>query len=421
VTNVHYLAAGLLDDPDPGARARGRHSLPQDLGIVHEILVDVVRGGRRAAVEEMVAFLVADGRSDARSVLVAGLGVQHRDQDVIRSAIADIDVRRHEPDPRLVVPQLEPWAEVAAPDGYAELVYDVLGRHIGRLRRSIQISRSNAEAFGTTLDDAPEGWLRQTEREIAALEAITMADCRQVALALEGRGVVDRRIRRLAETVYPKQLSVFLTPLQRLRLVAERPDHNSPLLWDFDYEGVDLRLFVDALTRLGDAHARARVSRTYFSPRFSYLLPTLAWPLYATYPGTLDDCLGLAAPEVPIDPLELARALGVLVQMPVLPRRYEPRVRELAIEGASRPRAAARAVVEKHMDRVDVALAGLRHGRAPIRSSAALWLSDVRVPAVESALRAALAREGSAGARAAMEDALVRHDREPMRRRPPDQ
>ncbi|WP_028045247.1 hypothetical protein [Cellulomonas sp. URHE0023] len=358
-------------------------------------------------IDDAVTFLELNPEPAARSVLANALdGCGPYALGAIRSGLAQIDVRRHAPDLRVAVPEARPWQDLPAPDGFSERIYDVISREIGKQRRSIQTSRRMLHERGEVLEDGPHTWLGQTKAKIAWLEAVTMDDCVLAAGAVSGLGQVHPAIRKLAEIQYSKELSRQLTPLQQLRLVWDEV-HPSLLMWDFDYTGVDLRNFVDAGARLGVMRGEAWVSGQYFSETQTYLTSTLAWPLYVERPGSLDDHLGLAVPEVAVVEKTLVKALAVLEQMTAMPRRYQPRADDLAIVGPARPRAAARRVVEKHGDARALATSALKHGQAAVRGSAATWLAAQGAASALPELNSALLAEGSAGARTKLEAAIT--------------
>lgn len=408
MSTVRYISwAPMILDGRPEVRAQGYRAAPQYLDQAEQVLTRALRSANSDVVDDAVTFLERSPDPAARSVLANALDDCSRQAlPAIRSGIAHIDVRRHAPDPRVTVPEQRPWQDLPAPDGFAERIYDVIATTIGHKRCGIQTHRRLAAERGEVLDDGPTTWFGQTKAMIAWFESVTMDDCALAAGAVAGHGRVHPAIRKLADIEFAKQLSEPLEPLQRLRLTwdATRP---SVRLWNFDYSGVDLRNFVDAGARLGVLRPETWISQQYLTTTQGYLGTTMAWPLYVEDPASLDDHLGLAAPEVPVDDKTLAKALAVLEQMPVMPKRYRPRVEELAILGAARPRAAARRVVEKHGDALVVATTALRHSRSAVRGSAATWLAALGTTRAVPQLMEARLAEGSAGARTRIEAALA--------------
>lgn len=388
----------MILDASPEVRARGYLQVPRDLQEARTGLERALRSDA-GVVDDALTFLVRHQDPQARTILVEVLdGWPPYPSHAIRAAVGEIDVRRHTPDPRVVVPPFQPWPDVPAPVGFAERLYDIVQRFIGMQRRMLQQDRRFEAERGP--DERSDPWRQQTKREIAAHEAVTLEHCVEAVRAIEGRaGRVHPVIRELTDIRFADEVGPMLTPLQRLRLDWE-PDRPGVLMWNFDYSGVDLRLFADALSRLGVARPEAMIARDYLLG--DYLLPTIAWPFFVEHPERLDDCLGLAVPEAPVEEAWLVKALGVLAQMPVMPSRYLPRVTDLAVAGPARPRAAARRVVETHGDALTVATAALGHARGAVRASAAQWLGHQGTPAALPALRDALAQEGSAPARSTL-------------------
>ncbi|WP_456785725.1 hypothetical protein [Cellulomonas sp. P5_C5] len=399
MSNVRYLSwPAMILDAAPDVRAQGYLQVPDDLQEARAGLARALAGGDDV-LDDALTFLVDRGGPVARTILVEAL--DNRPPYAchpLRAAIGEIDVRRHAPDPRVVLPPFQPWPDSPAPLGFAERLYDIVARWIGMERQSLQVGRRLTGERGE--DEQSRLWRIQTERDVAAHEAITLEHCAEAVRAIEGSGGrVHPLIRKLTDIRFADEVGPMLTPLQRLRLDWE-PDRPHVLMWSFDYAGVDLRHFADSLGRLGVARPEAIVARDYLLG--DYLLPTLAWPFFVEHPERLEDCLGLAVPEMPVEDAWLIKALGVLAQMPVMPSRYLPRVTDLSVTGPARPRTAARRVVEAHGDPLTVATGALGHSRGAVRSSAAQWLGEQGATAALPALREALAREGSAPARTAL-------------------
>jgi hypothetical protein len=404
----------MILDGDAEVRSAGYRLAPPGLGDVREVLDRALTGTGPVALDALT-FLEHHPDPVAREVLVAAMvGRPGWARTETRFAVASIDSRRHGRDPEVVVPDLERWEEQPAPPLWAERAYGAVDRTIARTRRSITVSRRRAAEQGRTFDDGPDGWYAQAQRTIAVLSRVTLQDCDESAMALGGKGCVHPALRSLSHQE-ERALTEGLTVLQRLRLLAE-PTRRSAFVPGVDYSGVDLRLLVDAAERLGMQRPESAVIRDFFHPSPGYLDRALAWPLLMEQPGILDHALGLAVPEDPADDRVLVKALRVLRDMPRLPRRYLPRVAELALTGKARPRRAARLVLEVHGRPVVVAVQGLSHGRAPVRAAAGSWLAELGEPASLPELERALAREQAPSARAALSEAASRlHQLSPPR------
>lgn len=414
VSTVRYISwPAMILDRQAGVRARGYRLVPPGLEGAEQALTRALHHDSQDVIDDAVTFLEDLEEPAARSWLAKALDNRMPYPSAsIRSGIARIDARRHSPDPCVIAPPVGLWQDEPAPPDFAVRLYDVVNQEIATLRRGIQQQRRLSAAHGEHFDDGPGSWAWQANREATALERVSLEDCALAARALGGEGQVPRILSDLAGHRHGTTLTQGLTPLQHMRL--ERGGWSaSTLFWDFDYTGVDLRNLVHGLALLGVTRPESVVSRDYFTlaRSSSYLSPTVAWPLYVEQPASLDDHLGLAVPEIPVEEKSLVRALGVLEQMPVMPRRYGPRVADLAITGPARPRAVARRVVEKHGAPQPLATAALRHGKAAVRGSAAVWLAEQGASSALPALREALEAEGSAAARPKLEAAVERLER----------
>lgn len=129
------------------------------------------------------------------------------------------------------------------------------------------------------------------------------------------------------------------------------------------------------------------------------------WPLLCTRFPELDEALGLA-PQSGTEPKLAVRGLEMLEHFPILPARYRNRMMALASDTSARTRDKARALL-KDTAGIDEAIAvQLGDGKQDTRALAAEWLASRGASDQVPAIRAALKKEKSDIARAAMITAL---------------
>lgn len=129
------------------------------------------------------------------------------------------------------------------------------------------------------------------------------------------------------------------------------------------------------------------------------------WPTLCARFDELDQALGLA-PQSGAEPKLPQRGLELLAQFPILPNRYRNRLMVLAGDSAAKTRDAARALL-KDAPGIDGAIAlQLADGKQDTRALAAEWLASRDAKEELPAIRAALKKEKSDVARAAMITAL---------------
>ncbi len=131
------------------------------------------------------------------------------------------------------------------------------------------------------------------------------------------------------------------------------------------------------------------------------------WPVLCIRFRAIDEALGLV-PQSGDQPKLPQRALELLDLFPILPARYRNRMMALASDTAARTRDKARALL-RDTPGIDEAVAvQLGDGRQDVRAGAADWLAARNAIGQLPAIRAALAKEKSDVARAAMITALER-------------
>ena len=131
------------------------------------------------------------------------------------------------------------------------------------------------------------------------------------------------------------------------------------------------------------------------------------WPTLCTRFGALDEALGLAAQSGQQAKLP-HRGLELLEHFPILPARYRNRMMALASDTSARTRDKARALLKDAPGIDDAIAVQLGDGKQETRAGAAQWLAARGAGAQLPAIRAALTKEKSDIARAAMITALER-------------
>lgn len=148
----------------------------------------------------------------------------------------------------------------------------------------------------------------------------------------------------------------------------------------------------------------------YLHARWAWALPEFGapvWPILCTRFDAIDQALGLV-PQASAETKLPQRGLGLLGHFPILPARYRGRIMALAGDSAAKTRDKARDLL-KDTPGIDAAIAvQLGDGRQDTRAFAADWLASRGAVDQLPAIRAALKKEKSDVARAAMITALQR-------------
>lgn len=310
-------------------------------------------------------------------------------------------------EPEIEVPPYEPLPDV------------VLGEDAVRAARAAidtALERARAERAAHPAKGGDEGWARwrrqAVEEDLKELPGISDDDIRVFTAFLSGTSTrrPDRvTMRRLsAPAVFARLPGTTL--LHRLRLVVAERGPREHFAWyrlhDGDLLDVDLRALEAALRQVGREDADGLVDDLYFSSWWAAdtVSPRNAWPYYA---GRLDRLAeALDDRERTYGTAKPARAIALLGQFPQVPRRFLPRLTELALGEGRSFRSAAQEVLLSHPGVRELAEQGLGSGRAEIRRTAAEWLARLGDAGAVPALRAALDKERSEVVRATLLTAL---------------
>lgn len=335
----------------------------------------------------------AEGSTGARAALL-------RDA-VERARVLDA---AQEDEPAIEVPPFDPLPESVLGDDFVRAVRSALDTALERAR-----AEKAAHPGGSNDQDWPQ-WRRQAvEQDLKELPRITDDDVRAFAAFLSGTstrrpdGVVMRRLS--APAVFSRLPGTTL--MHRLRLQAnEARGRGTGFGWyrldEGDMLDVDLRALDEALRRVGRDDAEALVDDLYFSTWWatSSVTPANAWPYYAGRPDRL--AAALDDRERTHGATQPARALAVLAQLPQVPRRFLPRLAELALGEGRTYRTVAQDALRAHPGARGLAEQGLGNSRSEVRRTAAEWLTRLGDADAVPALRAALATERSEVVRAAI-------------------
>lgn len=148
----------------------------------------------------------------------------------------------------------------------------------------------------------------------------------------------------------------------------------------------------------------------HLTERWHHLLRELDMPFWQVLCGRfdqIDQALGMA-PQSEAEQKRLLPGLDLLERFPKLPERYRNRLMLLSGDSSARIREKARALLQGAPGIDDTIAAQLKDGRQEVRALAAEWLAARQASDAVPRLSAALDREKSDVARAAMITALER-------------
>ncbi len=169
---------------------------------------------------------------------------------------------------------------------------------------------------------------------------------------------------------------------------------------------IDVRQLVDLWQRAGGEDYIA----THLRYRWARKLTDIGvpiWPALCLRFAMLDEAMGMV-PQSATEPMRIGQALELLALFPKLPERYRARLMMLANDSARRVRDAARALLHSTPGIGDSIARLLTDGRQDVRAQAAQWLAQRGERDQIAPLRAALTKDRSDVARAAIITALER-------------
>ncbi|MEN3747959.1 DUF4132 domain-containing protein [Sphingomonas sp. HF-S3] len=171
-------------------------------------------------------------------------------------------------------------------------------------------------------------------------------------------------------------------------------------------QGADVRTVLALWRRAGgDDHIHEHLTRRWYWPMPE--LDTPIWPVLCERFGQLDEALGMV-PQSGADAMQRQPAIDLLGMFPKLPERYRGPLMLLAGDSSARLRQGARALLQDTPGIGSAIAVQLQDGRQETRALAADWLAARGEREHAPAIRAALTKERSDRARAAMITALER-------------
>ena len=171
-------------------------------------------------------------------------------------------------------------------------------------------------------------------------------------------------------------------------------------------DGADVRTILALWSQAGGSDYLTE----HLARRWYYPLPEFdvsIWPVLCTRFDQLDEALGMI-PQRSADPLRPMPALELLAMFPKLPERYRGQLMLLANDSSAKLRERARGLLQQTPGIGGAIALQLQDGRQETRALAADWLAARGEREQAQALRAALAKERSDLAKAAMITALER-------------
>lgn len=167
---------------------------------------------------------------------------------------------------------------------------------------------------------------------------------------------------------------------------------------------IDVRQLVELWTKAGgNDYIATHLTQRWTQPLIDIGIPL--WPALCSRFEQLDEALGMV-PQSGNEPMRMGQALELLALFPKLPERYRGRLMMLANDSSARIRDASRALLHQTPDLGASIARLLADGRQDVRAHAARWLAQRGEREQIGALRAALAKDRSDLARAAIITAL---------------
>ena len=194
-----------------------------------------------------------------------------------------------------------------------------------------------------------------------------------------------------------------------LDVVDRNPDLPARVLRARLAEGLDLRLVVEMLARLGtpsDQIARGVLSHHYRTPYAELDCPTMHL-YFLNHIELIEEALGMRAKSGELALQEKA-ALQVLASLPQVPERLLRPLLDLALGQGKQARAPTRALLASAAGIDEAIIARLADAKKDIRATAAEWIGERGIKPAIAALKATLKKEKAEEARAALLTALAR-------------
>lgn len=421
LTEFAEVVVALAVDGSKTARAAAipyMEGIPQAQRVA--LLSAQLSGGdstQRAQAADLMARLPAQ---DSRAALEAALATEASKpvQQALRSALTRLDAVDDAGDQTL--PPAPPWT----PFDDVPLGDDVLAllraNHAEMLQKAKVAAAEEAEE--NKVHKRSYSWRKH---HLDRLSKVTEEDMRIALRILNGTGSTkDANLMRVGEmsNVVSHGGKLYALPtfgaVHLIRwLAASR--HNGHFWSDNGFQkwltrqpqgSVDLRALADLLVRSQvPLHAVARTALTEYwnTPSAADLLPPdQVWPFFMEHPEFIDEGLGLAAARPDDRAMELGPTLQTIAIFPVVPKRWLPRLMELALGEGKTHRGAAQKALTALPDIGRRVIESLVHSKSEVRIEAAQWLAELRYAEAVPALLKALEKESRETVRAAFLTAL---------------
>lgn len=372
---------------------------------------------QRAQAADLMARLPAQ---DSRAALEAALATEASKpvQQALRSALTRLDAVEDAGDQTLPpAPPWKPFEDVPLGD---EVLALLRANHAEMLQKAKVAAAEEAEE--NKIRKYSYDWRK---RNFDRLSKVTEEDMRIALRILNGTGSTkDANLMRVGEmnnvVSHSGKLYALPTfgPVHLIRwLTVSR--HGGHFWSDNGFQkwltrqpqgSVDLRAVADLLVRSHvplDAVARTALIDYWNTPSAVHLLPPdQVWPFFVEHPEFIDEGLGLAAAKTNNRAMELGPTLQTIAIFPVVPKRWLPRLMELALGEGKTHRGAAQKALAALPDIGRRVIESLAHTKSEVRIEAAQWLAELRYAEAVPALVKALEKESRETVRAAFLTAL---------------
>lgn len=392
--------------------------IPQALRMA--LLSTQLSGGdstQRAQAADLMARLPA---GDSRAALEAALATETSKpvQQALRSALTRLDTVEDVGDQTL--PQAPPWKPFEDVPLGDEVLTLLRANHAEMLQKAKVAATEEAEE-----NKANKHNYSWRKRHLDNLSKVAEEDFRIALRILNGTGSTkDANLMRVGEmnnvVNHGGKLHALSTfgPVHLIRwLMVSR--HGGQFWGDNGFQkwltrqpqgSVDLRAMADLLVRSQvplDAVARTALIDYWNTPSAIDLLPAeQVWPFFIEHPEFIDEGLGLVPPKTDSRAMELGPTLKTIAIFPVVPKRWVPRLMELALGEGKTYRGAAQKALAGLPDIGRRVIESLAHGKGEVRIEAAQWLAELRYAGAVPALIKALEKESRETVRAAFLTAL---------------
>ena len=327
--------------------------------------------------------------------------------EVIQTALSRAQVAGDAPVIELVVPPCPPVDTTPLGAQFIDQLRMTCDAWVVRTEKNLEELKAKAN---------PAAWqisrIRNTEEKLMLVKNLTKWQYDQVLDFLNGQHKRTELISKLVNNgVFNNVKGLNLPAAMRLAhyTYQQGPWINWHLLSQIVDTHCDYRLLLASLTLIGFPNPYEVIAARAFT--WQAKNPELAWTLFAEQPERLEQALGIRpiqSKQYYSATADLATALTILNEFPVIPPQYVPRVAEIALGSAKTNRIAAQQLLERQPNGLAIACQGLSNPAAEVRSSAASWLARIGDPAAIPYLQTALKTEKREAVQAGLISALSR-------------